>query len=365
MVLTLLVSDEDDLIEANLSYHLAQGFDFAVVTANRASDQTLSTIQRFVDDGQARLLLEPGDDHDHEAWLTRMARLAAREHGADWVLNADVDEFYWPEVGPDLRTIFEAVPERWGVIELPVCHFLAPAEPGGFFADCITVREVRSLKPSGGSHLVKVAHRARPGVEVSRGGHRIAAVDLEQVPAWRPITGFHFPMRSPEQFERKVIKSGRAQVIREPENLQARDLVRLRMWEKGRLHELYEEHLATTERVTTGVNEGSLMRDERLKDFFASGAAANDGRPTGTDLQAVEEVRLHLMRAIHEWDRSPLRRDIERERRRMRRLQHRLERLEKRLEGLQRHIEHLEALPELWPRRAASRLLAGRRRRGR
>jgi hypothetical protein len=94
------------------------------------------------------------------------------EHGADWVLNADVDEFYWPEVGPDLRTIFAAVPEQWGVIELPVCHFLAPAEQGGFFADSMTVREVRSLKPSGKSHLVKVAHRGRADVKVSRGGHR-------------------------------------------------------------------------------------------------------------------------------------------------------------------------------------------------
>jgi hypothetical protein len=99
LILTLLVSDEDDLIEANLRYHFAQGFDFAVMTANRASDHTLATIQRFVDEGRARLLLEPGDGHDHQAWLTRTARLAAREHDADWVLNADVDEFYWPEVG--------------------------------------------------------------------------------------------------------------------------------------------------------------------------------------------------------------------------------------------------------------------------
>jgi hypothetical protein len=362
LVLTLLVSDEDDLIEANLRYHFAQGFDFALVTANRASDQTLASIRRFVDQGRARLLLEPGDDHDQQAWLTRMARLAAGEHGADWVLNADVDEFYWPEVGPDLRTIFAAVPERWGVIELPVCHFLAPSEPGGFFADSMTVREVRSLKPRGHSHLVKVAHRGRPDVEVSRGGHRIAAVDLEQVPAWRPITGFHFPMRSLEQFERKVIKSGRAHEIREPENLEARDCVRLRMWEEGRLHELYAEHVATPDRVTTGVGEGRLLVDERLKDFFASGAGAHDARPTGTDPRALEDVRRNLMRAVHEWERSPLRRDFEREGARARKLQHRLDEAQRRLERLEHRLERVESLPELWPRRVASRLLAGRRR---
>jgi hypothetical protein len=73
--MTLLVSEEDDLIEANLRYHFAQGVDFAVVTANRASDYVLATIRRFVDEGRARLVLEPGNDHDQQSWVTRMARL--------------------------------------------------------------------------------------------------------------------------------------------------------------------------------------------------------------------------------------------------------------------------------------------------
>jgi Glycosyl transferase family 2 len=344
LVMTLLVSDEDDLVEPNLRYHFAQGVDFAVVTANRAPDHVLAAVQQFVDEGRARLLLEPGDDHDHQRWLTRMARLAARDHGADWVLNADADEFYWPEAGPDLRTIFAAVPERWGVVELPVCHFLAPPEPGGFFADAITVREVRSLKPRGSSHLVKVAHRGRPEIEVSRGGHRIAQVDLEQVPAWRPIIGLHFPMRSYEQFERKVIKSGRAQATRDPHNLEARNLVRLRAWEAGRLRDHYDPLVATPEVVANGVAEGRLVVDERLKHFFAAGAPG----PAPIDPAAVEAVRVDLMRALHEWEYSPLRRDVERERGRVRRLE--------------RRLRYLEELPELRPRRLVWRL---RERRGR
>jgi hypothetical protein len=277
------------------------------------------------------------------------------------VLNVDADEFYWPEAGPDLRTIFAAVPERWGAIKLPVCDFLAPAVSRGCFADAMTVREVRSLKPGGRAQVLKVAHRGRAEIKVSRGAHGITAADLEHVPAWQPIIGLHFPMRSYEQFERKVTKSGRAAAIREPERVDSRNFLRLRMWEGGRLHELYDEHVATPEKVEAGLSDGRLVVDERLKGFFASGAAPHSARPI--DPRAVEDARRHLMRTLHEWQGSPMKRDIERERARVSRLERRVERVQHRLDRVQHRLAYLESLPELWPRRVASRLVAGWRRR--
>jgi len=46
-------------------------------------------------------------------WVTRMARLAAAEHDADWVINCDVDEFYWPD-GGDLKEVLAAIPPEYG-----------------------------------------------------------------------------------------------------------------------------------------------------------------------------------------------------------------------------------------------------------
>ena len=51
-----------------------------------------------------------------------MARLAATEHGADWVVNSDVDEFWWPR-GGSFPEVLGEIPGRYGVVQSLVRHF--------------------------------------------------------------------------------------------------------------------------------------------------------------------------------------------------------------------------------------------------
>src|ERR687886_1325675 len=114
VVMALKVRDEEDVIEWVLAYHRAQGVDFFIVTDNASSDRTPAILERWAAAGLLRVISEPSRElreRGHE-WVTRMARLAATEHRADWVVHGDADEFWWPLEG-DIKSALAAVPAEF------------------------------------------------------------------------------------------------------------------------------------------------------------------------------------------------------------------------------------------------------------
>ena len=56
---------------------------------------------------------------------TDLARLAATEHGADWVIHSDADEFWWPR-GDSLKDVLTSIPARYGIVRALLRHFGMP-----------------------------------------------------------------------------------------------------------------------------------------------------------------------------------------------------------------------------------------------
>jgi hypothetical protein len=330
LVMTLKVRDEEDVIEDNLRFHHALGVDFFIVMDNGSVDRTPEILARYADAGLARVLRdETGDLRALGAkWYTQMARMAATEFGADWVINNDADEFWWPLTGT-IKEALAAIPEPFGTVVAPRAEFVGRPDGPGSFAERLVVREARSnLQP-------KVAHRADPNVVVlHRGAHDVASAGGERLwlalrppgravhrsvralgpnpngdeirlvwaPTW-PLRIFHFPLRSLDQFRRRTEISLRHGGFRDSGRFR-----RLRRhYEEGRLEELYAELVWNDDAIEDGMREGSLVRDERIAALLPgcpdplAAAPANEVRVTPDPSELVrerDEVQLDAMRLL-------------------------------------------------------------------
>jgi len=375
--MTLLVRNEDDILEANLDYHLARGVDFVIATDNNSEDRTPDILERYAQRGLVHVIHEPSDDYSQRQWVTRMARLAATDFGADWVINNDADEFWWPRAA-SLKEIFAAVPREFGVVVAPRLNFVArPGEAGPFY-DRMTVAEVRgvptlpewrrfkegdeAVRGSGRLNwyphflLPKTAHRGVSDVEVANGNHSVEGTGLRPVPGWRPVEVLHFPLRSYAHFEKKVIDGGKATERNPDPTYNGHLRQQYRLYKEGKLFDYYRPQVVDEDELAAGVREGRLLPDHRLRGFFAengsresAGAAPGSGGPEG--------LRAEMLRAVTQGEWAELeteslydkRRRVEErlERERARRLETdtRLKRTRAKLEDVQRELAAIERSP--------------------
>src|SRR5437660_2971341 len=210
LVMTLLVRDEADIVASNLDFHLHQVVDFIIAMDNLSIAATPQILRAYERRGLLRYLHQPEDNYAQRRWVTHMARLACTEFAADWVINNDVDEFWWPEQG-DLRQVLGEVAPAADAVVVERTNFVPrPMAPGAFFADVMTVRERRSLNAVGQPLPPKVCHRALPDVTVAQGNHAVERHGQVIPAVAAPITILHFPMRSYQQFANKIAKGGAA-----------------------------------------------------------------------------------------------------------------------------------------------------------
>ena len=135
LVMTLLARDEADVIDAHLKFHLNAGVDFVIATDNLSQDGTTDILESYERDGQLQLIREDSEYLQQAEWTTRMARLAATNFGADWVIHSDADEFWWPR-GESLKDVLASIPQRYGIVRALLRHFV-PRPNGESWIGCV------------------------------------------------------------------------------------------------------------------------------------------------------------------------------------------------------------------------------------
>ena len=299
LVVTVLARDEADVIDAQISFHLNAGADFVIATDNNSRDGTTEILEGYVREGVLHLIHEPAEGLRQGEWVTRMARLAATDFGADWVINTDADEFWWPR-GGSLKEVLAAVPEQYGIVQAFWRSFVPRPDDDAFFADRMIVRLSQQAPINDPTSfyrpVIKVAHRADPHVLVARGNHTLLDSSFLPLATWHPLEVLHFPLRSRAQWTRKVQLQGDAftkHIERAGTGYHLKGYDALRA---GRIDEQYESLVVDDAALERGIAAGTLGVDSRLREALRTLRAG--GRLTFAAPTDAEDVAYAVETAV-------------------------------------------------------------------
>lgn len=273
LFMTLLVRDEQDIVRENLDYHLAQGVDRIIVTDNNSVDDTPAILREYEARGVVELIQETSTVWEQAKWVTRMARLAAKQ-GATWVINNDVDEFWWPRTGT-LKSLLGGLGDDVGVVVANRFDLASAPEDGRPFWERMIMRERNPMNVVGRPLEVKVAHRAHRKVTVLAGNHDVIDVELGERVEGDLLEILHYPLRSWAQFENKVARGGPALASNPKLRTGAYRTWRryYEIWQQGGLRDYYDQKMIVT------APSSDWVEDTRVRDFMrrAGVGAMTDG----------------------------------------------------------------------------------------
>jgi hypothetical protein len=318
--MTMVVRDEADILPANLEYHLAQGIDVILVTDHGSIDSTPEILAEYRRTGPVYFNRDEAPAHDQVSRVDRLLRIAERGHGAEWVIHCDADEFWLPAVG-SLRDVFAAVPDHFGYLVVERNNFPPLAEDGRPFHQRMTFRERRTLNIRGEELEPKVAQRPGAGSGVTAGNHDLKDPQMERAPDIGAVAVGHFPMRTYEQFERKVINAGTGYELLEDrdEGVGADQFKLLRMQRSGGLPDYFEAMVLDEQRIQERLEAGELVGDDRVRELLSSdGEQLDESGPIQELLRrawlaaaAADDARLAAEHRAHELDAGVARLQLE------------------------------------------------------
>jgi hypothetical protein len=259
IAMLMVVRDEIDIIGQNIDFHRRMGIEHFVVTDNGSVDGTRDVLADFKRRmGESIVVIDDAEPaHRQSARVERMIRVAKQKFRPRWIIASDADEFWYPASG----RYDSEIDGRKNILNCYWHNFLPrPDVPWQQFTD---VGEM----PGYHGRMSKAFCLARGLMGMYSGNHESRSIP--HIAARSENIGvYHYPVRSYEQLERKVVQGHRAAVKASFETSAAwhwRGYYEA--WENGKLRQVYEE-LALRNRIS---------EDRTMADLFSEAARQPDG----------------------------------------------------------------------------------------
>jgi len=266
LAMSILVRDEADIIAQNIRFHADNGVDCFIITDHRSVDGTREILQAMSQDFDITIIDDDSLIVDRDQCVSRMAHLVRERDQADWIINNDADEFWFPDhlnlkqaistellmLGEDATNVGSIYCERNNMIPSreQVLHPLYTFKDNIYkVIDTLTEQPLRhNWHESNGNNLVqkisgKVISKVQGLTSIGLNNVDNTAQMLEKTNS-HFIRILHYPVRSYAQFEMRVVNHG--QGLAQTDRFKyAAHQQHLKFWYELYLQgELYSEYLS-------------------------------------------------------------------------------------------------------------------------
>ena len=281
VAMVLLVKNEIDIIDLNLSYHRAKGISQFIVMDNGSTDGTLEYLQKQAQQSDLIVIDNPDPSYQQSKWMTRMARQARQEFGVSHVIPNDADEFWWPKAGQSIPEVLDEqatvqTVQRFNRIltqqmqrdQLPFYH------ADYFVRSPILYSGETQINDSACSmQLVKISPKVivQPRLlwKIKGGNHRARHLQFWLSRTNPDLQVHHFPIRSYSQFETNI--AGCAQKIGKPDVKMGPHIKRwVPLFNLGSLEREYQQLLISDTQRTALSEIAVIEQDKDLPSYLAN-----------------------------------------------------------------------------------------------
>lgn len=269
LIMTLLVKNEEDILENNLLFHKAMGVDSFIITDNNSTDRTPEIIRKYKEKGWVEEVIEEtATDYQQKKWVDRMIWKAKRIYKADWVINADADELWYSPSG-NLKT--ELSVSRSNVLACEV-KSVYPEEGKPFWQwnkivkmvsepDCYNLSRHSLFERQN----KKVIHRTKSYLQISMGNHKVAMLPKRSTNS--EVCVYHYNIRGKQHYMDKMINGGKQLEQRRSKHGGRHWRYAYQLYKEGNLEAEYDRVIgkAAYDKLC---EDGFIYADSTILDFF-------------------------------------------------------------------------------------------------
>lgn len=282
LVMTILVRDEADIIEANIRTHAALGVDAFAVMDNDSTDGTREILEKLSREFEMVIIDEKGD-YKQAKWMRQLTHVAKRRLKADWVINNDADEFWLPQNDKNLK---ENLAFKGSVLTVQRYNMVPDSDSvqdDRFFESRYYVKNPVFYKkskeltnPKQSIIIGKIGPKTiiNPyGLVYLRGGNHKALhignlrdyfrSGYDRIKRFDAIEVFHFSIRNYAQFEKNILNRKRLLESGKKVSMGPHYRRWIRLYNAGRLREEFEKNIVFGPESIRVLSKYDIVSDDK------------------------------------------------------------------------------------------------------